>query len=128
MSKKRKYISKKIRDSVLKMFDGACAYCGDSDKPLELDHIEPVASSRCKEDESNYLPACKICNRFKAAMTLEQFRSEILSQNERLFRYSVNARMARRYGMIRETGVKEVVFYFEAIKRKRAEIKKEVEG
>ena len=56
-------------------------------------------------------------NIHEAAMSLKHFRSELLLQNERLFKHSFNARMAKRYGMIKETKVKSVVFYFERLKK-----------
>lgn len=110
---KRKYISKKTRDRVMQKYDGACAYCGSTNERLELDHLNPISSYHGTEEESNYMPACRPCNRFKSSFTLEQFRNELLMQKDRAFKYSINARMAKRYGFIKETTMNEVIFYFE---------------
>lgn len=60
----------------------------------------------------NKIASCRSCNINKHGQSVEEFRSMIAgfmkSLNERIVQYKV----ARRYGLIQETGI-EVKFYFE---------------
>lgn len=64
------------------------------------------------DTEENYMPACASCNINKHSMNIDQFRDFIarfvVSLNKRNVQYIV----AKRYGLIAETGIK-VQFYFE---------------
>lgn len=62
----------------------------------------------------NLMPACRICNKWKSAFTLDQFRNELFEQVKRLNDYSANYRMAKKYGLVIES-VRPVVFYFETL-------------
>ena len=110
--KRRPHISKALRKKVLSRFDERCGYCGARSEKLELDHIEPFCSDFNKDDESNYMPACKPCNRFKGGMRLEEFRCELAEQAIRALKYSVNVRMALAFDQIKFTP-SDIVFYFE---------------
>lgn len=119
LTKKRKPIPKKVREQVLKMFDGRCSYCGIKPDKLTVDHVVPLANEGAKIDHNdvkNLLPSCFSCNNFKSIMSLEEFRKELSAQPERAFKYSLNYRLAKRYGLIVET-MDGVEFYFERGKK-----------
>jgi 5-methylcytosine-specific restriction endonuclease McrA len=54
-------------------FGGACAYCGCTGQPLEMDHVVPVSRGG-QNTIGNILPACLPCNRSKWAHTLVEWR------------------------------------------------------
>lgn len=125
------YIKKEIREKVYSKFDGHCAYCGKeiTYKQMQVDHIEPHWHTWSEEDHkrhkvkkgshsiNNFNPSCARCNRWKSTMSLELFREEISLQIERLNRYNNNYRMAKDFGMIKETE-SPIVFYFEKFENK----------
>lgn len=89
----------------------------DDDSNYEWREGKWVADG-CKYPENfnidNQHPACSVCNGWKSTLPLETFRSEIAEQVTRARKYSSNFRMAEKYGLIKETGIK-VVFYFETL-------------
>ena len=117
----RKAIPKKTRQLVLSKYEGYCGYCGYRPDKLQIDHIDPVRNHWQIEDNANYIenlmPACPPCNNFKMTFNLEQFRREIKQQVERARKYSVNFRTAERFGLLKINEEKEVVFYFETLKK-----------
>ena len=50
--------------SIIAKYDGCCAYCGRSDRPLEMDHAIPISHGG-GHVASNIVPACKPCNSSK---------------------------------------------------------------
>lgn len=68
----------------------------------------------------NYMPACRACNFRKRDMTLEQFRAEIKRQAVGLLSGAAKfqVKMSIAYDLIVPQFDKEVVFYFEKVKRK----------
>ena len=92
-------------------FGGRCGYCGETPKQMHIDHIVPKA--RGGTDElSNLMPACASCNNFKMSFSVEQFRTELYRQVSRARAYSINFRLAERFGLI-ETKERSIVFHFE---------------
>ena len=106
-------VSTKIRKQVYQKFDGRCAYCGYeiTQGQMQVDHIHPKALNG-SDDMENLNPACHPCNNYKVTFSIEELRRQIGRQVERARRYSVNFRLAERYGLIELTG-SPVVFYFE---------------
>lgn len=51
-----------------------CAYCGETDRPLEFDHIYPVSKGG-SNDPSNLTLACDRCNRSKGDKTLMEWKN-----------------------------------------------------
>lgn len=120
------------RDSVLYKCGGKCGYCGeDLNGIFQVDHIIPQSFwwthlknkfripsflQHLTIDDLNHIdnlmPACRICNKWKAAHHLELFRSEIAEQIKRLNDWSANFRFAKRYGLVKETP-QPIIFYFE---------------
>lgn len=72
---KRKAIPKKVRQSVYLMYNGHCAYCGTeiAYKDMQVDHATPLRIGGA-DDISNYMPACRSCNHYKATLDVEGFR------------------------------------------------------
>jgi len=61
-----------VRQYVLLKWKHACAFCGVSGVPLELDHVVP-RSRGGSDRESNRVPACHRCNQQKGNRTIEEF-------------------------------------------------------
>jgi 5-methylcytosine-specific restriction endonuclease McrA len=107
-------------------FGGKCAYCGVEldPKKFQVDHITPhwhkltekeansIGVVKGTNETDNLNPSCTRCNKWKSTWSVEQFRKEIELQIERINRYSSSYRIAKDYGLIKETDEK-VKFYFE---------------
>jgi 5-methylcytosine-specific restriction endonuclease McrA len=133
--KSRKEIAKSVREAVKQKFNGRCAYCGCKPKRLQVDHIVPYCFPHVLDNDllrkryvpeflyhlrsgdinskDNLFPACQSCNGFKGGYHLEEFRMSLAAQPERAEK-NINYRMAKRFGLVEETG-KDVVFYFETV-------------
>jgi 5-methylcytosine-specific restriction endonuclease McrA len=107
----RSPIPKLVRQRVKERFDGRCGYCGEKPRALVIDHVIPVQSGGTNI-ESNLMPACASCNNYKMVWSLERFREELAEQVNRLRQYSVNYRLAERFGLVAPTGA-QIVFHFE---------------
>jgi 5-methylcytosine-specific restriction endonuclease McrA len=117
-------MKKSDREVVRQKYNGKCAYCGCELPPRwHVDHIEPVIrcplSGEMEKPEhdhiENFNPSCPSCNINKHSMSIEQFRNMIGMYVKSLNKYSVQYKMAKKYGLIQETGA-EVKFYFETFK------------
>jgi hypothetical protein len=120
---KRKTIPKKVREAVYNKYDGHCAYCGKKIeyKDMQVDHLIPVQRERFKkysEEEieclENYFCACRRCNNYKRAHSLEVFRKYIEDIPKKLYRDSYIYKVGLDYGLI-EPHEHKVKFYFEQI-------------
>lgn len=61
-----------LREYLLKKFDHSCVYCGVTDVPLELDHVNP--KSRGGSDRAgNLVISCVDCNQEKGNQPVEEF-------------------------------------------------------
>ena len=84
---------------------------------MQVDHIESVFNAeyweRKEVDNSidNLMPACRQCNFYKGAFSLEVFRRQMKSLMERV-RKSFIFRLAGKYGMVTEKEW-DGLFYFE---------------
>lgn len=112
----RKPIPKSLRDQVRKKFGGHCAYCGVKPDKLQIDHLVPVQRYQGPDfdhnDLSNLMPACFSCNNFKNVLSLDQFRESLETQARKGRQYSVNFRLAEKFGLI-TVHEKPIVFHFE---------------
>jgi hypothetical protein len=117
----------KDRQVIFDKYGGKCAYCGcELKKGWNADHIKPawhtwkdeeVLQRICKTGKGsneieNYNPSCPRCNKWKSTYSIEEFRTEISKQVERLKRDSSQFRMALDYNLI-SISTPEVKFYFE---------------
>ena len=116
---KRKQITKAERQQVYQKYDGHCAYCGIpmEYKDMQVDHLIPVESWNPVPEEQvytmeNYMPACRMCNHYKRANSLEGWRHMLETIPEKLERDSYIYRVGVRYGNVRPEP-KKIVFYFE---------------
>ena len=117
---------KEERQLIYNKYNGRCAYCGEKlKKGWHVDHLEPVKrtinggekSFRNPEKDSieNKMPSCASCNINKHSMSIERFRKVIAGYVTSLNEYITQYRMAKKYGLVKETGEK-VKFYFETFK------------
>lgn len=114
---KRPHIPKQVRQEVVSMFGGRCAYCGEKKDKLQIDHKWPVARGGYignVNGKENLFPACGQCNNFKMSFDIEGFRRELSYQVERGLKNSINFRNAAKFGQIQITQ-SPIVFYFEKI-------------
>ena len=110
-------ISKSKREAVYRKYGGHCAYCGGeiAYKDMQVDHYRPLRAWNVEEagtdDLDNLMPACRMCNHYKRANSLETFRryiEEIPRKLHENYIYKVGVS----YGEIVEK-VHSVKFYFE---------------
>lgn len=118
---KRKTIKLEDRLKVYSKYDGHCAYCGKkiAYREMQVDHLIPVQRERFgkyAEEEiwciDNYMPACKRCNHYKRAHSLETFRKMLEEIPSKLYRDIYIYKVALDYGLCK-TEEKEIKFYFE---------------
>ena len=64
-----------LREYLLAKWDHACAYCGATEVPLNLDHIVPRARGGSNR-VSNLACACILCNEEKGARPVEKFLAD----------------------------------------------------
>ena len=131
---KRKSLSPKVREAVYYKYDGHCAYCGKElgPKEFQVDHLIPIQRERFGkyteeqlERFENYMPACRVCNLYKRAHSLETFRRYIEEIPVKLNRDSCIYRIGRKYNLIVEWPQK-IEFYFERMERERKEANTDV--
>ena len=121
---KRKPIPKIVRQQVYEKYNGHCAYCGCKldIKNMQVDHLDSVYRAEAQGREAsdsieNYNPYCRMCNFYKGAATIEEFRKKILTFQAVYFPECFNTRLAHKYGMM--TFAKwDGKFYFEKEERK----------
>jgi len=63
-------VSKRTRFEVLRRDNYTCRYCRNTDAPLTVDHVTPVALGG-SDDPSNLVAACKDCNAGKSSSSPE---------------------------------------------------------
>lgn len=121
-------ISKKTRQKVYEKFGGRCAYCGRKIeyKDMQVDHLIPIRQAeegkvdwREVENENNYMPACRMCNHYKRANSLELFRKYIQEIPKKL-RKNYIYKVGVAYGNVIENE-KPIEFYFEQVEKGGAE-------
>ena len=127
---KRKGFSQKVREEVFRKYDGHCAYCGKvlTTNDFQIDHLIPVARERFGQYTSeeletfkNYMPACRRCNHYKRAHSLETFRRYIEEIPEKLHDNYIY-KVGLDYGLVEEHP-RKIVFYFEEIEKEKEELK-----
>lgn len=122
------------RQKVFDKYGGRCAYCGcELQKGWHVDEIEPVRrfKSYVKDEHGksiwdaekggwvtksevshperfhidNQNPACASCNINKHSDSLETFRKNIAAYMKHLNEINTQYKVAKRYGLIQETGI-----------------------
>jgi len=67
---------------ILDSFDGHCAYCDRTDRPLEMDHMVPVSRGGA-HTACNVVPTCRPCNRRKSDRTVDEFLESVRPPRQR---------------------------------------------
>lgn len=119
-------ISKKTREEVYQKYSGRCAYCGRpiALKDMQVDHFIPqnqehlfvlgaVQGIESVDDIKNLMPACRSCNHYKRAHSLETFRRYI-EEIPRKLRTNYIYKIGVIYGNVVENE-KHIKFYFEEV-------------
>ena len=120
----RKSIPKSVREQIYQKCDGHCAYCGCKldYKDMQVDHIDPVYTSKLDDDKlndiSNYLPSCRSCNFYKSTFDLETFRHRLETTLYENLSNNFNYKLLKKYGLIKED-IKPIVFYFERHRKEK---------
>lgn len=73
MKRPRKSIRRRIVSKVRQRFHGRCAYCGNTDQDLTVDHAVALSNGGAHH-YNNFLPACDTCNRAKGSLSTMEFR------------------------------------------------------
>lgn len=116
-------ISKSKREAVYAKYGGKCAYCGKKIdyKDMQVDHFLPLRAWGVEDggtdDLENLMPACRMCNHYKRANTLETFRRYI-AEIPRKLRDNYIYKIGVAYGNVIENE-KPIEFYFEKEMKKR---------
>lgn len=66
-----------VRDAVYKRDGEICRYCGNTEGPFQIDHIEPVRRGGSDRLE-NLTVACRTCNLAKGATPLDEWLQEVV--------------------------------------------------
>jgi 5-methylcytosine-specific restriction endonuclease McrA len=115
----RKQFNQKERHEVWQKYSGRCAYCGIkiTVKNMQIDHIKAVIFGGTNGIE-NLNPACKDCNLYKGASSIETFRAftkQMLNEKlHYLFKSKTKMQVAINFGAI-ELKKWDGKFYFEKI-------------
>lgn len=129
---KRKSLSPKVREAVYYKYDGHCAYCGKelTSKDYQVDHLIPVQRERFGkyteeqlERFENYMPACRRCNHYKRAHSLEVFRKYIEEIPAKLYRDNYIYKVGLDYGLV-EAHEHKIKFYFEWLEEELEKVNK----
>lgn len=110
-------INKKTREAVYQKYGGRCAYCGRAIayKDMQVDHFRPLRvwneADGAADDASNLMPACRMCNHYKRANSLEVFRRYI-AEIPRKLRSDYIYKIGVAYGNVVENE-KPIEFFFE---------------
>lgn len=114
----RKKLTKVQREEIYKKFDGHCAYCGRmiDYKDMQIDHVVPIHAwneQECGTDDmDNLFPACRSCNHYKRAHSVETFRKMISEIPTKLARDNYIFKVGCNYGLFDCKPV-DVEFYYE---------------
>lgn len=130
-------VSKKNREIIFNKYGGRCAYCAcELEKGWHVDELLPVERQRkfvngkWITDKSKYpsgmkypehlninnqMPACPSCNINKRYLSIEEFRNLIAGFMKHLNEVSTQYKIAKRYGLVKET-IEPIVFYFELLR------------
>lgn len=114
-------INKSKREEVYQKYNGHCAYCGReiAYKDMQVDHFLPLRAwgieDTSTDDLDNLMPACRMCNHYKRANSLETFRRYI-EEIPRKLRDNYIYKVGVAYGEVVEQE-HPVKFYFERQER-----------
>lgn len=114
----RRRLTPEQRWEIYMKLDKHCAYCGCVLKfsEMQVDHIVPINgySEHGSDSFDNMFPACRSCNHYKRANTLDGWRKQLEATPQTLMRDDVTYKNAVRFGQVTPTP-HPVVFYFERV-------------
>nr|DAU32961.1 MAG TPA: RECOMBINATION ENDONUCLEASE VII [Caudoviricetes sp.] len=89
------------RQRVYNKYSGHCAYCGKEIKieDMQIDHIVPQ-KQHGSDDIENLNPSCRLCNHYKRAKNIEQYRKYISTLIERVKKIYI-VRVALKYDILK---------------------------
>ncbi len=103
--------SKSKRNTIVEIFNGRCAYCGELSGALHIDHKIPKSKGGTNSLDNLY-PACSNCNCFKSDKNIEEFRIKILTQINKFLNTTPYMKIAINSKIIKiKKG--DIKFYFE---------------
>ncbi|MCQ2581904.1 MAG: HNH endonuclease [Alphaproteobacteria bacterium] len=127
--KRKKPISKKIRETLWLKYNKHCAYCGcelPKLSDMQADHIKSVWRSELNFEEvdnsiNNLRPACRQCNFYKSTWQEEDFRANIQGMLMNNLQKNFNYRLALKYGLVMKTVKldKPIKFYYERLEEEQ---------
>ena len=109
---------KALRQAVYDKYAGHCSYCGQviTIKDMQVDHLIPKAhrgyTVEVIEHIDNLMPSCRLCNHYKRAHTLREFREHLLGGLRDRLAKQYTVRIAERYGIVTLKQF-DLKFYFE---------------
>lgn len=116
----RKTLPRKRREAVFVKFGGRCAYCGCvlEMKDMQVDHVVPQYSSNGRtidgiDDIGNLLPACRQCNFYKSAYSLDGFREMLMNVLPNSIAKLFQVKIGLKYGYLKQGEPWDGKFYFE---------------
>jgi len=109
-------MTKAERFQVYNKYNGHCAYCGREIefKDMQVDHIDPqrlYIDKNVADRIENLNPACRRCNHYKRAHSLEVYRELIRKLHTKVLDNYI-CKVAEDYGIIKVEPW-DGVFYFE---------------
>ncbi len=101
------------RKEVYKKYNGHCAYCGRviELRAMQVDHMVPKMRGGT-DDIENLMPACRLCNHYKRAESLDYFREAIETIPKKLIERQYIYKVGSAYGFWNGEQ-RNVIFYFE---------------
>jgi len=111
--------SKEFRNFIWNKYNKHCAYCGCEleYKDMQIDHLHPVYLGG-SDNTDNLMPSCRMCNHYKATLTLEKFRKQLSKMGNRL-NNSYVYRMAIKYKVVEQKNMENIKFYFEQVEENK---------
>jgi len=110
---KRKTFNNHKRQRIFNKTHGHCGYCGCKITPdnFQVDHITPLAKGGSNY-EFNLIASCSLCNKYKGALSVVEFKKRILEQVEVIRKSNGKFRLLEHMGIVwvREDGIS---FFFE---------------
>lgn len=125
---------KELRQKIMNKCSWTCVYCWEQlfIDNMQVDHIIPQRNFKMHllhkdiwvpkflhhldindiNHIDNLVTSCRKCNNYKSALSLEDFRTEISRQIDRLNNTSTQYQRAKRFWLVQEIN-KEVKFWFE---------------
>lgn len=115
MPGKRRHLGPDHRNRIYSKYYGHCAYCGKkiAYKEMQIDHIVPVSRGGDNQD-TNLLPACRMCNYYKRNFLLEEYRNEVMALLHKRASRPFIVRIAINYGVFKVEPF-DGLFFFEKI-------------